>query len=73
MTATATDYGAGIGGGGYNGNGGIIKLLGGIVNATGGSGIYSGAGVGGGGSPQGTGNGGEITIDGDVVLFRFNV
>ena len=69
MTATATDYGAGIGGGGYNGNGGIIKLLGGIVNATGGSGIYSGAGVGGGGSPQGTGNGGEITIDGDVVLF----
>ncbi len=69
VTATATDYGAGIGGGGYNGNGGIVKLLGGIIKATGGSGIYSGAGVGGGGSPHGTGTGGEITIEGDVVLF----
>ncbi len=59
LTATATGYNAGIGGG-FNGNGGTVTIHGGSVKATGGN--YS-AGIGGGfGS-----SGGSVTINGGSV------
>ena len=59
VTATATYYGAGIGGG-YYGNGGTVTIYGGTVTATSSS---SGAGIGGGNY----GAGGNVTINGGTV------
>ena len=65
LTATGGDWGAGIGNGGYYGNGGNrsgenITITGGTVNATGG---WGGAGIGGGYY----GSGKNITITGGTV------
>ena len=65
LTATGGDWGAGIGNGGYYGNGGNrsgenITITGGTVNATGG---WGGAGIGGGYY----GSGKNITIKGGTV------
>ena len=59
VTATATNNGAGIGGGSY-GNGGTVTVYGGTVTATS---SYYGAGIGGGQS----GAGGNVTINGGTV------
>ena len=62
--------GAGIGGGGYDGSGGVIQISGGMIHAEGGTGSYkSGAGIGGGGSPNATGTAGDITVNGNAVVF----
>ena len=58
LTAQGGYYGAGIGGG-LNGTGGTITLIGGTVNATG----HHGAGIGGGYA----GEGGDITIKGGTI------
>lgn len=59
---TVGSYGAaGIGGGSHRGNGGVITINGGVVEAVG---SYSAAGIGGGSDG---GNGGVITINGGVV------
>ena len=63
LTATGGDWGAGIGNGGYYGNGENIKITDGTVNATGG---WGGAGIGGGGSYDGC-SGKNITITGGTV------
>ena len=59
LTATATGYNAGIGGG-FNGNGGTVTIHGGSVTA---SGSDNGAGIGGGFG----GSGGSVTITGGSV------
>ena len=59
VTATATNNGAGIGGGSY-GNGGTVTIYGGTVTATS---SYGGAGIGGGYY----GAGGNVTINGGTV------
>lgn len=66
LTATATGYHAGIGGGSrgtIGGSGGNVTITGGIVNATGGD----GAGIGGGGGSSTGGSGGTVTISGGTV------
>ena len=59
VTATATNNGAGIGGG-YYGNGGTVTIYGGTVTATS---SYGGAGIGGGQYASG----GAVTINGGTV------
>ncbi len=59
ITATGGDYGAGIGGGSYQGSG-WVTILGGTVTAVGGK---DGAGIGGGESDNGT----DVTILGGTV------
>lgn len=57
LTATGGYNGAGIGGGGWKGNGEVITINGGTVNAAGGD---CGAGIGGGA----TGSGSNVTVSG---------
>ena len=57
LKATGGQYAAGIGNGGYYGNGENIKITDGTVNATGG---WGGAGIGGGA----TGSGSNVTVSG---------
>ena len=63
LKATGGQYAAGIGNGGYYGNGENIKITDGTVNATGG---WGGAGIGGGGGYDGC-SGKNITITGGTV------
>ena len=63
VTATSNGYGAGIGGGGLQGDGGNITISGGTVVATGGQG---GAGIGG----SCEGGAGIITISGGTVTAK---
>ncbi len=61
LTATASGSNAGIGGGG------TIIINGGVINATGGTARYGGAGIGGNGDGSSGGAGGIITINGGTV------
>lgn len=69
VTATGGQYGAGIGGGGGDGNpggsGGAITVSGGTVTAKGGE---NGAGIGGGYTVIRGGNGGTVVISGGSIL-----
>ena len=71
LTATGSQYFAGIGGGGNNGqNAGTITINGGIIIATGGHGNGrggGGAGIGGGGGFATGGSGGTVRINGGTI------